>query len=276
MILVVVCHPDDEALWFGGSLHALSKLVEINVICLSGRDANSPRETEFHAAREVAGYHRGLVLGYPLRKAQQQLPDIADTVAEGIQAMGRTAADIDLLVTHPPYGDEHLHPHHKQAFNELLAWTKKECIPLSFFSTVPLPIGRKRSLLRNFPRHGPLHVTFLARCSYGLGDLLTACLYSGRGWMPAFYAQWQTDMNAKCAMLKCYQSIGLQEHADGYAMFTSSVESLYFMDQRGFDLITHLVGGMKVPGAKDLFWRPSRLRLMASSLLRKIRHALHP
>jgi LmbE family N-acetylglucosaminyl deacetylase len=275
MILVVVCHPDDESLWFGGSLHALSKFVDINVICLSGCDANYPREMEFHAAQKIAGYQQGVVLGYPLRTAKQPLPNLGETVAEGLQILERTAGEIDLLVTHSPFGDEHLHPHHQQAFNELLIWTKKHNIPLSFFSTVPLPNCRKRSLLRNFPRQGPLHVTYLARCSYGLGDWLKSCLFSGQGWMPAYYVQWQTDIGVKRAMLDCYQSIGLSEHADGYAMFTSSVESMYFMERKGFNVIARLVEGMAVPGAMDLFGRPLRLRLLASRLLRKIKHALY-
>lgn len=275
MILVVVCHPDDEAIWFGGSLHALSKLVEVNVICLSGRDEDSPREREFEAARAVAGYKNGLVLGYPLRKALEKLPFIPETVAEGLRTLDKTVSEINLLITHSPYGDEQQHPHHKQAFNELLNWTKKENIPFGFFSMIPMPIGCNRSLLRNLPRHGPLHVTSLARCSYNLKDWLSACFFSGHGWMPAYYAQWQTDIATKRAMLNCYQSIGLQEHTENYAMFTSCVESVYFMNKNGFNFIANLIKDINVPGVEDLFKRPSRLRQIGGIMWRKMRDALH-
>ena len=275
MILVVVCHPDDEAIWFGGSLHALSKLVEVNVICLSGRDVNSPREQEFEAARAISFYKKGVVLGYPLRKALQKLPFVPDTVEEGIRVLGKTISDIDLLVTHSPYGDEHHHPHHKQAYSELFAWTKKESISFAFFSMIPLPIGSNRSILRNFPRLGSFHVTCLARCEYGFRDFIAGFVLRGRGWMPAYYAQWQTDIVVKRAMLNCYQSIGLEGHAENYAMFTSSVESLYFMNKRGFNFIASLIKGIEIPGVKDLFEQPSLLRQLVGGFWRKMRNALH-
>ncbi len=275
MILVVVCHPDDETIWFGGSLHALSKITEVNVICLSGRDENSPREAEFQAARKVAGYNHGIVLGFPLRKALQKLPNIANTVEEGLRIWGRTIKDVNLLVTHSPYGDEHQHPHHKQAFNELLKWTKKVSIPFSFFSAVQLPTCSHRSLMKNLPRSGPLHITNLSRCTYSLRDFFRESMLSGSGWMPSYYSQWQTDIYAKKNMLECYQSIGLRGHAQNYAMFTSCIESIYFMDKRGFKVIYKIIRGIEVPGVKDLFWRQTLLRIAVGKIWKRFRNALH-
>ena len=65
-IVFVVCHPDDEAIWVGGLLHELSKFQNIRayVICLSGRDPNSPREREFDQARREANYAGGVVMGF--------------------------------------------------------------------------------------------------------------------------------------------------------------------------------------------------------------------
>ncbi len=277
MILVVVCHPDDEVIWFGGSIHALCNLanVEVDVICLSGKDEGSPREQEFHAAQQVAGYQKGIVLGYPLRRALESLPDISTTLEQGLAALGRRLDEVELLITHSPFGDEHLHPHHQQAFKELLNWSWKVRVPMGFFTTVPLPLGKARSLLRNYRRMGALHLTSLAKCSYSLGDYLKKWLFYGNGWFPKYYVQWQIDNDVKLAMLNCYQSIDLEQHRDGYATYTSSIESFYLYDRQGFEVISRVLEKMDVPGAKDLFGKQLRLRLVASRLLRKIKNALH-
>src|SRR6266404_8308049 len=88
-IVFAVCHPDDEAIWIGGLLHELSEIpyVQAYVICLSGRDPNSPRGQEFEAARRVARYAGGVVLGFPLRPAPEPLPEISQTVEEGLRLL---------------------------------------------------------------------------------------------------------------------------------------------------------------------------------------------
>src|SRR5258707_10277359 len=88
-VLVVVCHPDDEVFWIGGTLHALSQFPEIrvSVICLSGADVGSPRQDEFHRAKACAGYHSGVVLGGKLRSAHEPLPTIAGTLEQGLKEL---------------------------------------------------------------------------------------------------------------------------------------------------------------------------------------------
>ena len=277
MILVVVCHPDDEALWFGGSLHALSQFpaCEVNVICLSGRDPASPREQEFHAAQRVAGYAAGVVVGFPLRKAHEPLPNIASSVEEGLTSLDRTFRDVELLITHSPYGDEHRHPHHVQAFQELHAWSNTKGVPFGFFSSVALPIGSVRSLLRSFRRQGTLHLLQLGQCHYGFRDRLSALLYYGAGWMPRYLVQLQTDSAVKRAMLECYPSVDLPLHKEGYAMFTANVELIYLRDRAALSVLETFIAQMKVPGPPDLFAQTPRVRRLASTLYRRMKRALH-
>lgn len=277
MILVVVCHPDDEALWFGGSLNALTILgsSEVCVLCLSGRDANSLRENEFHEAMSIAGYSKGVVLGFSLRDAHQALPNISETVKQGLVELGYDTSDIELLITHSPYGDEHRHPHHVQAYQELFSWTKKKKVPLGFFSTIPLPIGGIRSCLHNYQRKDQVHLNFFGHCTYSLLDILRVNFFYGRGWMPKFYCQWQINSSIKKAMLNCYESINLKQHEEGYAMFTSGVESFYLCDEAGLSAIKALIEKMDVPGASDLFDLPSRPRVFASNIYRRLKNALH-
>ena len=85
-LVFAVCHPDDEALWVGGLLCELARLPFVNayVVCLSGKDEQSPRMKEFEAARQVSGYSGGIILGFPLRPAPNPLPDTALTLREGL------------------------------------------------------------------------------------------------------------------------------------------------------------------------------------------------
>jgi len=108
-LLFVVCHPDDEALWVGGLVESLStfQFLKVYVLCLSGVDAQSTRESEFYAARQVAGYTAGVVMGDRLRPATEPLTNIAYTVEHGIKKLNLEIGDISLLITHSPYGDEH-------------------------------------------------------------------------------------------------------------------------------------------------------------------------
>src|ERR1044071_5367010 len=139
-VVFFVCHPDDEALWVGGLVSGLGRFgVEVSVICASGGGQGSVRAAEFQSAREGAGYKRGLVLGGPLRAANEPLPPLALTLEAGLTQLGIDPSEVALLVTHSPYGDEHRHPHHKQAYQELKQWAQGSRVPFGFFSCMPLP-----------------------------------------------------------------------------------------------------------------------------------------
>ncbi len=254
-ILFVVCHPDDEALWVGGLLHGLSRFPEVavHVICLSGADETSPRQAEFEAAKAVAGYRSGVVMGGRLRPAGQPLPPVSDTVVSGLKRIGLSISDINVLITHSPYGEEHMHPHHIQACEELYEWATRQNIPFGYFSCLPLPNCHLRPLLRNMRRFGSLQALNYARCGHGLLRRVIR-LYERRPWRyPSLYTQWLVDARVKNEMLNCYCSIDLSMHKQGYAMFSNNVESIYLFDQRGADLFGRLLMTMEAPGSPDYF-----------------------
>ncbi len=256
-LVFVVCHPDDEALWVGGLLHALSKFsfLEISVICLSGHDANSPREEEFNAAKKIVGYHKGIVLGGRLRPANTPLPSIANTLEEGLQKIDLKKEDISLLITHSPYGDEHLNPHHIQAYNELLHWSQEHKIPFGFFSCLLLPYLTHTSLLKNLKRLGNLHLLSFSLCKPFFSFLKTLVnkfvnLYKCQ---PKYYLLFNTDLETKKKMVDCYKSIDIEMHQKGYGMVTNSCEGLYIFDNEGLKLFQEIMNAMDIPGPKDLF-----------------------
>jgi LmbE family N-acetylglucosaminyl deacetylase len=258
-IVFAVCHPDDEAIWVGGLLGELSAIPSIQafVVCLSGRDLHSPRPQEFEAARLEAGYAGGVVLGFPLRPAPEPLPDTSQTLQEGLGALDLRVADIDLLLTHSPYGDEHLHPHHVQAHRELKAWSTKAEIPFGYFSCLPIPYFRHTPILADLRRTGTLHLLHLSRCDHVLSalerqhqaaDMFEDC--------PSYYLQFLTDPAAKSRMLACYPSIDLRQHEAGYTMFTNPCEALYLMDERAYQPFSDVIDGMKLAGAVGLLKLP--------------------
>jgi LmbE family N-acetylglucosaminyl deacetylase len=261
-VVFVVCHPDDEALWVGGILCELPRfdLVRTYVICVSGNDPASPRPAEFAAAMRTAGYHAGIVLGYPLRPAPNPLPAVDLTVVEGLDKLGLSVADVDLLITHPPYGDEHLNPHHRQAYAELRAWTRANNVPFGYFSCLPIPYFAHTPVEDRFRRAGSFHLTNRSKCSFAIPVLRRLVM---RGYAdiecPEEYFQFCTDAERKRAMLDCYPSVDLQAHEATYAAFTSNCEGLYISDVAGVSVMATIVEQMPAPAPEPLFisgsWR---------------------
>jgi hypothetical protein len=270
-IVFVVCHPDDEALWVGGLISEISKYVdiEVTVICVSGKDADSPREAEFHTARQAAGYHKGIVLGGKLRKLLEVLPYIPQTTLDGLNKLGIEPGSIDLLVTHPPYGDEHMSPHHRQASRELYYWCKKMKIPFGYFSFLPMPSMEYATLLKNFKRKNNFFLLNFFKCRVPFFSGLLTRLIDGGYMFPGYYLQFLVSMQPKTEMLMSYQSINLEEHANGYAMFHSNCESLYVMNKKGLLPLRHIISQMDLPGPQNVFVEFSNKRIMLSKIYRK-------
>jgi len=252
-IVFVVCHPDDEALWVGGLIHGLSTFafLRVFVVCLSGLDPDSPREAEFHEARERAGYAGGVVLGGKLRPATEPLPPTSETTEEGLRCLGLSRADVDVLITHSPYGDEHTNPHHRQTYQELLRWSREHDVPFGYFTCIPIPLFMHQPLLRSVKRRAALHLLSFSGCAATPALTVSEPDYHGA---PDYYVQFLTDMETKQRILECYQSIDLAEHAAGYAAFTSSCESLYLFGERALSPFAAVIEEMEIPGGvADLF-----------------------
>lgn len=266
-IVFAVCHPDDEALWIGGLIGELSRLdfLKIHVVCLSGRDTASPRMSEFEMARGIAGYASGIILGKPLRDANQKLPPLAPTLEEGLRALGIVKPA--LVITHSPFGDEHRNPHHRQAFAELLAWSRTSGVPFGFFACAAIPHYRHAPVMDALRRNGSLQLVNVFRCAGALAPrrLLDPGLRNYRR-VPRWLLQFQVDEALKGRMLEAYTSIGIKEHRDGYASFTSNLEQIYLFGRRLPPAIVALLGAMPSPTAGSLFKQPSFLSRLCVKL----------
>ena len=261
LVLFAVCHADDEAMWVGGLLHGLARIPEVEpvVACLSGA---GPRSTEFAAARDTAGYERGVLLDLPLRPEPEPLPPTAPLLEQALEKLGLQPGQVDLLVTHAPYGDEHLHHHHRQAHRELRRWCAGRRIPFGFFTSTPSPFLVHRSVLRDLRRTEPLHLLQFARCRPTVRGLVLppqSALLGRSRW----FAQFLGDAEVKRRMLECYASVDQEVFRAGYGMYTSAAESLYLADDRGAAVIRAIAGRLDVPSPVDLF---ARSTLIASTV----------
>ncbi|HLG69032.1 MAG TPA: hypothetical protein VK009_01270 [Chloroflexota bacterium] len=270
-ILFVFCHPDDEVLWAGGLLCALPSLANTRamVVILSG--GGSSRRTEFEQVRQAAAYHAGVLLGGDLLPSTEPLPPIGTALEQGIQLLGIDPGDVDALITHSPYGDEHANRHHRQAYRELRAWTRRHSVPFGYASCLPLPFFYHRPLLRNLRRQGPIQVLNLSRCTpvYSRVRRTLDPLFRRYLDCPRYYLQFQIDAAAKRALLDGYNSVDVPAHVSGYAMATSSVEALYLFDDRALAPFAAAIESMAIPGVGDLF-ALSDTRLRLRSLKRRV------
>jgi|GEM_PF-6927252 len=209
-------------------------------------------------------------MGGPLRAANQPLPPISQTFSGGLEKLGLSFADIDMLITHSPFGEEHMHPHHVQASTELYELALQHQIPFGYFSCVPLPTSRLQPTLKNMKRSEGLQLLNYARCQYGYLQKLIRWYEKKTYRYPRVYAQWLVDSVVKDEMLDCYDSIDLAMHRQAYAMFNNNVEAFYLFDQRGARIVEDLQDLMEIPGSADYFpgsWTDS-------GIIRKLRNKL--
>jgi LmbE family N-acetylglucosaminyl deacetylase len=255
VILVVVAHPDDEALWFGASICGLVNDLnqEVSVLCLSGHDPDSAREDEFKRSQRVAGFQKGQVLGGKLRKAGEPLPSVRETLEKGLRELDISLSQIQIVITHSPYGDEHRHPHHVQCFKSLNKWCKSVNKPLAFFSAIPIPAGSMKPTLKGLMRSNFFHVTNISRCVFGPIERLKYFNATGSFRLPKFYFQFVGQTDKKIDMIRSYQSVDQYLFEAGYGMYTCNAESLYVLSRDGYNKLLSIVGAAEYPSTDQLF-----------------------
>lgn len=256
-IVFAVCHPDDESIWVGGLIGDLLKFgfIDIYVIVLSGGDPNSPRVSEFNRAMQIVGVSKAIVLGGALRPALEPLPDLGKVLEEGLNRLNLPINELSILITHSPYGDEHPHPHHQQAYFQLFQWAKNQKVPFGYFSAIPIPLFKLYPLQRSFKRKNELHLLNLSRCYFINPFSIKNYHMITRKFLkcPRYFIQFETDQGLKKKMLNCYHSVDLSLFYEGYAMFSSRCAILYIFDEKGMLPFNEIVGNMPSPGPENLF-----------------------
>ena len=237
-VLFVVAHPDDESLWIGGMLKFLSDRQEVDpyVLCVTGRH-HPQRNNEFNKALDIAGIKNSFVAEEEIpNRGGIPLSNLQESIDTGISAM--KLEDVDLVVTHSPYGDEHQHAQHIQLFNYMARYCDAKNISFSFFSTFVLPdiamIGKQRDMRR----YNNTHILNYGGCNHSVIKN---------------FIQFKVDCDIKNDMLQCYQSINLQEHYEGYASWDSCVESIYFFNNEGFQIFENIYSNLESPAGKGWY-----------------------
>jgi hypothetical protein len=234
-VVFVTAHPDDESLWVGGLLSFLSKSEGVTpyVICMTGRDHPS-RFQEFSNAMEVVGVSTWIVgdMSIPT-KGGIPLSNIQEVFDTSLKELNLESSDIDLLVTHSFYGDEHEHLQHKQLFNHFF----NSDIPFAFFSSMTLPIAMNCTM-RDMKR---LHNTHLINAAE------VNCTVASH------YLQFKVDEEVKKEMLSKYVSIGLEDHKSGYAAWDSYIEGIYFKNPESYEVFEGIINNMPTPGGPRTF-----------------------
>ena len=234
-ILFVTAHPDDESLWVGGLLNFLkkSKGVDPFVICMTGKN-DSRRYYEFKSAMEVVGIDKWVMgnINIP-NTGEEPLFNIQNIFEECLNELKLGKEDIDLLITHSFYGDEHEHLQHRQLFNHF----SQLDFPFAFFSSMTIP-APMHPIMRDMRR---LYNTHLINAAEVQCPVAT------------HYLQFKVDGDVKKEMLSQYVSVGVEEHRQGYAAWDSCIEGLYFKNTESYRVFDPIINYMACPGGPRIF-----------------------
>jgi LmbE family N-acetylglucosaminyl deacetylase len=132
--LIIVAHPDDESLWFGGTLLKFSGMgIKPLIVCLTNKN-HAERSKEFYSACKYLGakgvmldYQDGGLARFPLFPVFSK--DLKKILKENFGD-----GKIDLIISHSSHGEEHGHKQHKQVFFLAGRFARQNKIPFAFFS----------------------------------------------------------------------------------------------------------------------------------------------
>jgi LmbE family N-acetylglucosaminyl deacetylase len=230
-LLYIVAHPDDESLWVGGTISALNKSEGYNtyVLCLWGllEQPDEFREESFYKATE------GCKGSYVFMGGNGEHP-----IEPGLDVLKLSPKDVDLVITHPPYGDEHQHPHHKITHIESRGWANDHDVPLSCFSFFAMPFKYEQIAIRA-KRNDDLHLLNLFRVNKSDANRRFK-------FYPDYFVQFLVNIKDRNDMLSNYKSIDVEEHKRGYFGWTSNCEGYYLTDA-GLDVFSELIDSMPTP-----------------------------
>ena len=232
-IVYIVAHPDDESLWVGGTISALNKSEHYNiyVLCLWGllEAPDEHREESFYKA--TADCKKSYIF---VRGSKQGDHPIED----GLKKMSLAPSEVDLIITHPPYGDEHQQPHHKIAYHDSKNWSDQHGVPVGNFSFFAMPFTYKQIAL-HAKRLDGLHLLNLFQVTN------THENEEYKFW-PKYFIQFLVDIESRNQMLENYHSIDASQHKDGYFGWTSNCEG-YYLDDAGLEVMNDLIESMPTP-----------------------------
>ena len=208
-------------------------------MCATGKH-DEERSKEFENALKIAGVTKWFLADENIPKQGGIfLSDLDSAISNGLKSLNLIPEDIDLLITHPFYGDEHKHAQHSQLFIAMNSFCRTLKIPFGFFSSMTIPYFMLNPLATDMRRYKNTHVVNYCSCSGAWRDI-----------EPKFFFQFKINHTIKNKMLKCYKSINQKEHQAGYASWDNSVEGFYFMEKNVFHDIYQ---NMDIPGGEGLF-----------------------
>jgi len=257
-ILFVVAHPDDESLWIGGILNFLSNREEVEpyVLCATGRH-HPERYKEFESVMNLIGIDNWYVADEDIpERGGIPLNEFPKSFVNGLESLELNPEDIDVIITHPFHGDEHLHGQHAQLFAGLFYLCKDKGVPFGFFSTVVIRYYSLKPLLMHMKRDGRTHLINYSSCESiphtGYGHHIVDCSTI----TPKYFYQFKIDSKIKSEMLSLYKSINQEEHQKGYASWDSDVEGIYFMDEKAARPFFKIYDNMDAPAGNAICGMP--------------------